>query len=108
VQLELVIVAMVVRNPKLVPVLAQSGAVAEFIHPRLREVADAISSGSDPQDAVRAVEPDALRQRLLDAVSDMERAGDQSDAKRLQQLIKKHANTVALDRKKPAPPRGRP
>jgi DNA primase len=107
VQHELVIVAIVIRDPKLALVLAQSGAVGEFVHAALREAADAICSGSDAQDALRAVEPDALRQRLLDHVSVMEQAGDQPDAKRLQQLIKKHANTVALDRKKPGPPRGR-
>jgi DNA primase len=107
VQSELVIVAILLRNPKLAPVLAQSGAVSEFVHARLRDAADAVCSGSDAQDALRAVEPDALRQRLLDAVSDMEQAGDPSDAKRLLQLIKKHAQTVALERKKPGPPRGR-
>jgi DNA primase len=105
VQSELVIVAILLRNPKLSPVLAQSGAVSEFVHARLRDAADAVCSGSDAQEALRAVEPDALRQRLLDAVSDMEQAGDPSDAKRLLQLIKKHAQTVALERKQRVPPR---
>jgi len=45
--------------------------------------------------AVRAVEPDSLRQRLLDAVGEMEAAGDHTDAKRLSNLVRKHAQTVA-------------
>jgi DNA primase len=105
VQSELVIVAAVVRNPALRETLAKSGAVGEFVHPGLREAADVICAGEDPQDSLRAVEPDALRQRLLDAVAVMERAGDQTDARRLTQLIKKHAQTVALERKQRGPPR---
>jgi DNA primase len=104
VQQELVIVAIVARNPKLAPTLAQSGAVGEFVHAALREAADSVCSG-EGQDALRGVEPDALRQRLLDHVSEMEQAGDQTDAKRLLQLIKKHAQTVALERKQRGPPR---
>jgi DNA primase len=105
VQSELVIVAILVRNPSLAKTLAQSGAVGDFVHSGLREAADSICAGNDAQDALRAVEPDALRQRLLEAVSVMEQAGDQTDAKRLTQLIKKHAQTVALERKQRDPPR---
>jgi DNA primase len=104
VQSELVIVAAVVRNPALRETLMRSGAVSDFVHPGLREAADAICSGDDPQDSLRAVEPDALRQRLLDAVAVMEQAGDQTDARRLSQLIKKHAQTIALERKQRGPP----
>ena len=67
--------------------------------------ADAVCSGADPQSALRAVEPDSLRQRLLDAVGEMEQAGDHTDAKRLSSLVRKHAQTVALERKQPASPR---
>ena len=92
---ELVILAAVVRHPE----LAHSGAVGEFVHPALREAADAVCAGHDAQGAIRAVEPDSLRQRVLDAVAEMEQAGDQTDAKRLTNLVRKHAQTVALERK---------
>src|SRR5437868_6302882 len=94
---ELVILAAVLRKPE----LARRAApiVSEFIHPSLREAADAVCAGQDADSAVRAVEPDALRQRLLDAMAEMEQAGDQTDAKRLDSLLKKHAQTVALERK---------
>jgi len=102
---ELVILAAVVRNPGLAPDLAHSGAVGEFVHPALRDAADAVCSGADPRIALRAVEPDSLRQRLLDAVGEMEQAGDHTDAKRLSNLVRKHAQTVALERKQRASPR---
>jgi DNA primase len=102
---ELVILAAVVRNPGLAPELAHSGAVGEFVHPALRDAADAVCSGADPQSALRAVEPDSLRQRLLDAVGEMEQAGDHTDAKRLSNLVRKHAQTVALERKQRPSPR---
>jgi DNA primase len=106
---ELVILAAVLRNPELAQGLAHSGAVGEFLHPALREAADAVCSGQDAPGALRGVEPDSLRQRLLDAVSEMEQAGDQTDAKRLSSLVRKHAQTIALERKqRPSPrvPRG--
>jgi DNA primase len=102
---EVVILAALVRHPELAPDLARSGAVGEFIHPALREAADAVCSGADAQSAIRAVEPDALRQRLLDAVAEMEQAGDATDAKRLSSLLRKHSQSVALERKDPASPR---
>jgi DNA primase len=102
---ELVILAALVRHPELAPELAHSGAVGEFVHPALREAADAVCSGGDAQSAIRAVEPDTLRQRLLDAVAEMEQAGDQTDAKRLSSLLRKHSQTVALERKERASPR---
>ncbi|HTO99699.1 MAG TPA: DNA primase [Myxococcales bacterium] len=102
---ELVILAALVRHPELAPELAHSGAVGEFVHPALRDAADAVCSGGDAQSAIRAVEPDALRQRLLDAVAEMEQAGDQTDAKRLSSLLRKHSQTVALERKERAAPR---
>ena len=102
---ELVILAALVRHPELAPELAHSGGVGEFVHPSLREAADAVCSGSDAESAIRAVEPDALRQRLLDAVAEMEQAGDQTDAKRLSSLLRKHSQTVALERKDRASPR---
>src|SRR5437667_280746 len=77
---ELVILAALVRNPGLAPDLAHSGAVGEFVHPSLRDAADAVCSGADPQSALRAVEPDSLRQRLLDAVGETDQAGDHTDA----------------------------
>ncbi len=101
---ELVIVATVLRRPELAEALSKSGAVGEFVHAGLREVADTICSGGSADQALRALEPDAMRQRLLEYVSEMEQAGDQTDAKRLAQLLKKHAQTVALERKqRPAP-----
>ncbi len=102
---ELVILAALVRHPELAPELAHSGGVGEFVHPALREAADAMCSGGDAQSAIRSVEPDALRQRLLDAVAEMEQAGDQTDAKRLSSLLRKHSQTVALERKERASPR---
>ena len=102
---ELVILAALVRNPTLVPELAHSGGVGDFVHPSLREAADAVCSGHDAQTAIRAVEPDSLRQRVLDALAEMEQAGDHTDAKRLSSLLKKHAQTVALERKQRASPR---
>ncbi len=101
---ELVIVASVLHRPELAEALSRSGAVGEFVHAGLREVADAICSGGSAEEAVRALEPDTMRQRLLEYVNEMERAGDQTDAKRLAQLLKKHSQTVALERKqRPAP-----
>jgi DNA primase len=105
IQSELVIVAAVLRNPGLGEALVRTGAVGELVHPALREAADAVCGGAVPEEALRAVEPDALRQRLLDAMAVMEQAGDQTDARRLTQLIKKHAQTVALERKQRGPPR---
>ena len=102
---ELVIVATVLRRPELAEALSRSGAVGEFVHAGLREVADTICSGGSADQALRALEPDAMRQRLLEYVSEMERAGDQTDAKRLTQLLKKHAQTVALERKQRPSPR---
>jgi DNA primase len=102
---ELVILAVLVRNPTLAPELAHSGGVGDFVHPSLREAADAVCSGHDAQTAIRAVEPDSLRQRLLDAMAEMEQAGDHTDARRLSSLLKKHAQTVALERKQRASPR---
>jgi hypothetical protein len=58
---------------------------------------------------MRRVEPDGLRERLADGLSEMERAGGSFDAQRLQQLLKKHSQTMALERKqRPSPrvPRG--
>ena len=101
---ELVIVATVLRRPELAEELSRSGAVGEFIHAGLREVADTICSVGSADAALRALEPDAMRQRLLEYVSEMEQAGDLTDAKRLDQLLKKHAQTLALERKhRPAP-----
>jgi len=102
---ELVIVASVLHRPELAEALSRSGAVGEFAHPGLREVADAICAGGSAEAAVRALEPDSMRQRLLEYVSEMERAGDQTDAKRLAQLLKKHSQTVALERKQRPSPR---
>lgn len=102
---ELVIVATVLRRPELAEELSRSGAVGEFVHAGLREVADTICSGGNAEAAVRALEPDAMRQRLLEYVAEMEQAGDQTDAKRLAQLLKKHSQTVALERKQRPSPR---
>ena len=101
----MVILAAVLRHPELAQELAHSGAVGEFAHPSLREAADAVCSGQDAQGAIRAVEPDSLRQRLLDAVTEMEQAGDQTDAKRLTSLVRKHAQSLALERKQRSSPR---
>ena len=67
--------------------------------------ADSICSGNPPDEVIRAVESSQVRDRLLDMLAEMERAGDQTDAKRLDNLLKKHAQTVALERKqRPSPP----
>ena len=100
---ELVIVAALVRNPTLASSVAKS--VADFAHAALREAADRICSGSAPDEVVRAIESDQVRERLLDMVEEQKQAGDQTDAKRLEALLKKHAQTIALERKqRPAPP----
>ena len=99
------IVATLLRKPELAEALSRSGAVGEFAHPGLREVADAICSGGSAEAAVRALEPDSMRQRLLDYVAEMEQAGDQTDAKRLGQLVKKHSQNVAQERKQRPSPR---
>jgi DNA primase len=105
VKAELVILAAILREPKLSPVLSKSGAVGDFVHPALRDAADAACSGAETESLLRRIEPDALRQRLIDAMAEMEQAGDQTDAKRLEQLLKKHSQTVALERKQRASPR---
>jgi len=100
---EMVIAAVLIRYPKLAPPVSRY--VADFVHPGLRDVADAICSGSDPEEVLRAIESDKLRQRLLDSIEEQKRAGDQTDARRLDSLLKKHAQTVALERKqRPSPP----
>jgi DNA primase len=99
---ELVIVAMLVRNPKLSSSLSKS--VADFAHAALREAADQICSGTAPDEALRGIEPDQVRERLLDMLEEQKRAGDQPDAKRLDSLLKKHAQTVALERKQRSSP----
>jgi len=99
---ELVVLAALVRNPGLAGAVGKS--VADFAHGALREAADAICAGGNPDEVVRAIEPDQVRQRLLDMLAEMQRAGDQTDAKRLEALLKKHAQTVALERKqRPSP-----
>lgn len=103
VKAELVILAALVRRPELAPSVGR--AVADFVHPALRSAADAICSGEAAEVAVRGIEPDSVRQRLLDAIAEMEQAGDQTDAKRLDNLLKKHAQTVAIERKQRASPR---
>jgi hypothetical protein len=100
---ELVIVASVLHRPELAEALSRSGAVGEFVHPGLREVADAICAGGAAEAAVRALEPDSMRQRLLESVSEMERAGDQTDAKRLAQLLKKHSQLAVERKQRPSP-----
>jgi DNA primase len=108
-KVELVVVEAVIRHPELRPVLAQSGALSEFRSAPLRDAADEICSGADAETVIRKVEPDALRERLADGLSEMERAGGSFDAQRLQQLLKKHSQTMALERKqRPSPrvPRG--
>jgi len=103
VKAELVILAALLRRPELSKALASS--VGEFVHPALREAADAVCTGAAADVAMRAIDSDSLRQRLLDALAEMERAGDQTDAKRLDSLLKKHAQTLALERKQRPSPR---
>ncbi len=102
---ELVILAAILRQPPLSAVLGKSGAVGDFVHPALRDAADAACSGAERESLIRRIEPDSLRQRLLDAMAEQEQAGDHTDAKRLEQLLKKHSQTVALERKQRASPR---
>src|SRR5205823_1014260 len=78
---ELVMVAVLARNPGLAPTVSKS--VADFAHAALREAADSICSGNPPDEVIRAVESSQVRDRLLDMLAEMERAGDQTDAKRL-------------------------
>jgi len=103
VKAELVILAAIARRPDLSRAVA--GSVGDFVHMALREAADSICGGAAPDAAIRAIEPDALRQRLLEMLAEMEQAGDQTDAKRLGSLLKKHAQTVALERKQRSSPR---
>ena len=103
VKAELVILAALVRKPELAPSVGR--AVADFVHPGLRAAADAICSGEMADTAVRAIEPDGVRQRVLDEIAVMDQAGDQTDARRLDKLLKKHAQTLAFERKQRASPR---
>ncbi len=104
-KVELVIVEAVIRHPELRALLAQSGALSEFRSAPLRDAADEICSGADAEAVIRHVEPDALRERLADGLAEMERAGGSVDAQRLQHLLKKHSQTMALERKgRPSPP----
>jgi DNA primase len=102
-RMEIVMVAWLARDPALRPVFVESGATSDFILGALREAADAIARQNDPESAIREIESDALRARVVDAIADGERANDQLDAERLTHLIKKHAQTVALERKDPPP-----
>src|SRR5439155_17933016 len=102
---ELVIVEALVRYPELRRELAGSGSLSEFLSSPLRDAADAICSGADAKTVVRQVEPDSLRERLVDGLAEMEKAGGVFDAERLRHLLKKHSQTVALERKQRASPR---
>jgi DNA primase len=102
---ELVIVEAVVRHPELRSELLSSGALSEFLSSPLRDAADEICRGGDAASLVRQIEPDSLRERLVDGLAEMEKAGGVFDAQRLRQLLKKHAQTVALERKQRASPR---
>lgn len=102
---ELVIAAAIVRHADLRSSFARAGAASDFMNASLREFVDAISTGTDPELVLRELEPDALRGRLVDVMREMEQAGDQTDAKRLDNLLKKHAQTVAIERKQRASPR---
>ena len=85
--------------------ISRNGAVGDFVHPALRDAADGVCAGVDKDGLIRRIEPDSLRQRLLEMMAVQEQAGDQTDAKRLEQLLKKHAQTVALERKQRPSPR---
>jgi DNA primase len=102
---ELVILAAILRRPELATVISRNGAVGDFVHPALRDAADGVCAGVDKDGLIRRIEPDSLRQRLLEMMAVQEQAGDQTDAKRLEQLLKKHAQTVALERKQRPSPR---
>jgi len=102
---ELVIVEAVVRHPELRSELLHSGALSEFLSAPLRDAADEICRGGDAASLVRRIEPDSLRERLVDGLAEMEKAGGVFDAQRLRQLLKKHAQTVALERKQRPLPR---
>jgi len=102
---ELVILEAVIRYPELRRELLETGALSEFLSSPLRDAADEICAGAEANDVVRHVEPDSLRERLVDGLAEMERAGGTFDAQRLRHLLKKHTQTVALERKQPASPR---
>jgi DNA primase len=104
-KVELVILEAVIRSPDLRRVLAESGSVSEFVSSPLRAAADEICSGRDVEAVVRGIEPDSLRERLVDGLSEMERAGGTFDAQRLRQFLRKHSQTIALERKDGASPR---
>jgi DNA primase len=104
-RMEIVLVAAIVRHPALRKTFSQSGVSSDFVLGPLRDAAETISREGDVEAAIREIESDALRARIVDAIAESERAEDQLDAKGLSNLIKKHAQTVALERNdRPAPP----
>ncbi len=104
-KVELVIVEAVMRHPELREVLRSSGVLSEFVSSPLRDAADQVCSGRDPDTILREVEPDSLRERLADGLSEMEKAGGSFDAPRLNSLLRKHAQSLALERKQRPSPR---
>ena len=104
-KVELVIVEAVIRHPELRALLAQSGALSEFRSAPLRDAADEICSGADAEAVIRA------RRAGRPARAPGRRPGGDGagrrpvDAQRLQHLLKKHSQTMALERKgRPSPP----
>ncbi|HZX93421.1 MAG TPA: DNA primase [Myxococcales bacterium] len=104
-KVELVIVEAIIRQPELRAVLAESGVLSEFLSAPLRDAADEICGGAEVAGVIRQVEPDSLRERLADGLAEMERAGGSFDAQRLRHYLKKHSQTVALERKQRPSPR---
>lgn len=101
---ELVIVAMMLRSPALCLHVDASGISSRLSVASLRDLAEqafvhARRGDLDAASLVQVVEPDWLRQRLVDASREMDVAGDTSDAERarLTQLIAKHEKTLAQE-----------
>jgi DNA primase len=104
---EVNIAALVIALPEARPLLRTSGRIADFRVPALRELVDRVCSGDEPTDSsLRALEPDWLRERLVDATRVFGLAGVPADAKRnLDLKLERHAQVVALERKQRGSPR---
>jgi DNA primase len=96
---EVKIAALVVAVPEARVLLGRTGAIADFVMPALRDFVDRVCSEVGAADALlRALEPDWLRERLVDATAEFQRAGAPADAERnLELKLERHAQVVALE-----------
>jgi DNA primase len=105
---ELPLAAFVLAFPEGRRQLAESGEIADFAVPPLRELVDLACTQPDAaaETFLRGFEPDWLRERLSDAIDEFRRAGPPADAQRnLAAKIERHAQLVTRERKQRPSPR---